>query len=283
MKKAGFIAASSLLLIFGQMVFGQVLPAQAFTVLNKNIRQGSLLIITISYWRPGTSIKLFGRNFRPNGHGVVYVGIDPGIKPGKYPACFADGNNHYCDDIAIADRKFPESRISRNMITPSLPAYKDERIKINSAFSKSEHYGVYEPDVFVLPIDRLILPADITDQFYRRRFFLNGVGIHRGVDLRAKIGTPVKSIGSGKVLLTAFNFSLEGNAVIIDHGSGIASQYLHLSRLDVYEGQTVKSGDVIGLSGDTGLGVRGPHLHLAVKVRDIYIDPLEFIDTMNSR
>ena len=64
----------------------------------------------------------------------------------------------------------------------------------------------------------------------------------------------------------------EGNFVVIDHGQGLMSLYLHLSEIDVKEGEEVKSGQKLGLSGGTGRA-SGPHLHLAVRWQGVYVDP----------
>ena len=68
--------------------------------------------------------------------------------------------------------------------------------------------------------------------------------------------------------------------VVIDHGSGIFSLYMHLSRIEVREGSKVIKDQVIGLSGATG-DARGPHLHFAIKASGTNVDPLSFIEVAN--
>jgi poly-gamma-glutamate capsule biosynthesis protein CapA/YwtB (metallophosphatase superfamily) len=98
---------------------------------------------------------------------------------------------------------------------------------------------------------------------------------HLGVDLDADTGTPVYAINDGKVVgvLKLINY---GNTVVIDHGVGIFSLYLHLDEFKVSLGQKVKKDDVVGLSGSTGYSI-GPHLHFSVKVNGSSIEPIEFI------
>ena len=127
-----------------------------------------------------------------------------------------------------------------------------------------------------MPLDNVF----VTDEFGIKRVYLNGQTRHGGVDLRAPRGTAIKAINSGVVLLAANNFSLEGNMVIIDHGSGIFSLYLHLSKINAIEGTEIKKGEIIGLSGSTG-SAHGPHLHFIIKVNGTNVDPLAFIDTIN--
>ena len=71
--------------------------------------------------------------------------------------------------------------------------------------------------------------------------------------------------------------------VILSHGLGIFSVYMHLSKFEVKLGETVKRGQLVALTGRTGTGInRGDeHLHFSIKIRDAYVDPLEFIDIAN--
>ncbi|WP_027721107.1 M23 family metallopeptidase [Maridesulfovibrio zosterae] len=94
---------------------------------------------------------------------------------------------------------------------------------------------------------------------------------HKGLDFRAYLGTPIKSIAAGKVSLVG-NFYYAGNCVHIDHGNGVTSAYVHMSKVFVKEGDTVRKGDKIGLSGATGRAT-GAHLHLSVFVQGISVDP----------
>ncbi len=105
--------------------------------------------------------------------------------------------------------------------------------------------------------------------------------IHYGYDMAAPVGTVVVAPADGVVTLADPDLYYEGGAVFIDHGQGILSVLMHLSRVDVAEGAVVKRGAPIALTGNTGR-TTGPHLHWAIKWRDsssatrdgdIYIDP----------
>ena len=123
---------------------------------------------------------------------------------------------------------------------------------------------------------RAPVTAPPTDSFGTRRMF-NGTlaSIHKGMDFRAATGTPVRASNSGVVVL-ARPLYYEGNCVVIDHGLGLFTISMHLSRIDVQEGQGVKQGDRVGLSGATGR-VTGPHLHWAVRWQDAYLDPAKVL------
>lgn len=113
-----------------------------------------------------------------------------------------------------------------------------------------------------------------SDSFGTRRTF-NGKleSIHRGMDYHAAMGTPVSAANSGEVVL-ARDLFYEGNCVVIDHGQGFMSIYMHLSQFKVVEGQKVEKGQEIALSGDTGRAT-GPHLHVAVRWQGAYLDPAQ--------
>lgn len=114
--------------------------------------------------------------------------------------------------------------------------------------------------------------AEISDVFGSQRIF-NGVAQspHLGLDFRVPSGTPVAAMNAGTVLL-ARPLYFEGNFVVIDHGQGLLTLYLHLSEIKVKEGEVVKRGQIIGLSGGTGRAT-GPHLHVAVRWQGTYLDP----------
>jgi len=87
-------------------------------------------------------------------------------------------------------------------------------------------------------------------------------GIHRGVDLAAPDGTPVRAMAAGSVRFAGAQRGY-GNVVWLDHGGSVLTVYAHLSEIHVETGAAVRGGDVIGLSGSTG-DAAGPHLHFEV-------------------
>jgi murein DD-endopeptidase MepM/ murein hydrolase activator NlpD len=114
--------------------------------------------------------------------------------------------------------------------------------------------------------------AEISDVFGVQRVFNGAVkSTHEGLDFRVPSGTTVTAVNSGRVLLARPLF-FEGNFVVIDHGQGLLSLYLHLSKFSVKEGDEVTKGHEIGVSGGTGRAT-GPHLHLAIRWQGVYLDP----------
>lgn len=98
---------------------------------------------------------------------------------------------------------------------------------------------------------------------------------HRGLDLRGTTGEPVFALARGKVVLARELF-FEGNMVVIDHGLGIFSYYMHQHTISVQEGQTVEAGEMIGSVGASG-AVTGAHLHISLKIRGVQVDPLSVL------
>jgi murein DD-endopeptidase MepM/ murein hydrolase activator NlpD len=120
---------------------------------------------------------------------------------------------------------------------------------------------------FVPPVS-----VGISDVFGTARVFNQEVrSRHQGLDYAAPAGTPVHAVNRGTVIL-ARPLYFEGNCVVVDHGQGLLSLYLHLSEFRVKEGDEVESGQLIGLSGGSGRA-SGPHLHLAIRWQGVYLNP----------
>jgi murein DD-endopeptidase MepM/ murein hydrolase activator NlpD len=120
---------------------------------------------------------------------------------------------------------------------------------------------------FVAPVS-----DPVSDIFGTARVFNDQVqSRHQGLDFAAPPGTEVHAINNGVVVLARPMF-FEGNCVVIDHGQGLLSLYLHLSAFKVKEGDHVHTGETVALSGGTGRAT-GPHLHLAVRWQGIYLSP----------
>jgi murein DD-endopeptidase MepM/ murein hydrolase activator NlpD len=128
--------------------------------------------------------------------------------------------------------------------------------------SEREWSGKFRPPVEV----------PVSDVFGTRRTFNGKVqSVHQGLDYAAPTGTSVAAVNAGTVLL-AGPLYFEGNCVVLDHGQGLLTLYLHLSEIRVKQGDRIARGQEIGLSGGTGRAT-GPHLHLAVRWQGIYLNP----------
>jgi murein DD-endopeptidase MepM/ murein hydrolase activator NlpD len=119
---------------------------------------------------------------------------------------------------------------------------------------------------------RAPVQATISGVFGTQRTFNGKVqSTHQGLDYAVPSGTPVAAVNNGIVLL-ARPLYFEGNCVVLDHGQGLLTLYMHLSEIKVKEGEKIQRGEEIGLSGGSGRAT-GPHLHLAVRWQGIYLNP----------
>ena len=120
----------------------------------------------------------------------------------------------------------------------------------------------------------------ISGRFGRQRIYQGEPGsYHSGLDIAAPTGTGFTAPADGVVVLARTGFSMEGGIIILDHGAGLNSAFIHLSRLDVSEGEKVTQGQRLGAVGSTGRST-GPHLHWSVMWRGNRLDPLLFLPPM---
>lgn len=217
--------------------------------------------------------------FFPQGH-VWYglAGVDLEAKPGSYKLALngtlANGKQIRAQltvPVHPARYKTEALTVPLRFVEPDAAALRviavDRNLK-DAAFSHQTTEPEWSGD-FIPPID-----TTVSEGFGTRRTF-NGklASIHRGLDYHAKPGTPVVASNSGQVVL-ARKLYYEGNCVFLDHGEGFMTIYMHLSRIDVHDGEKVEKGQAIGLSGATGRAT-GPHLHVSARWQGAYLDPAQ--------
>lgn len=116
----------------------------------------------------------------------------------------------------------------------------------------------------------------VTDDYgYQRQTGMYSIA-HKGIDFRAAEGTPVFAMNRGVVRLTQTGRNY-GKTIVVDHGLGLQTFYMHLSKISVNEGELVLPGQVIGISGQTGYAEK-PHLHVTVRMNEVSIDPKKFLE-----
>jgi len=214
---------------------------------------------------------------------IGILGISAKGNPGKYNLVINFSNGKKLKkEINIIKRKFP---ITELVVTKELEekGFTPSKIKENVIGKENliigEILGVYTPEAyFDKAFTNPLREMKNAGSFGNIRKSGNVSLQHLGVDLEADIGTPIYAINNGVV-----HFSQElttyGKTLIIDHGLGIFSLYLHLDEFKVLSGQAVQRGDIIGFSGNTGYSI-APHLHFSVKVNGASVDPLRFIETI---
>jgi murein DD-endopeptidase MepM/ murein hydrolase activator NlpD len=250
------------------------------------LSNGSPFLLTVAPEAKVTLMKgswmgkdlMFFKGKSPQGNETWYAlaGVDVEVTPGTYPLTIAsttaDGKPLQAAiqlSIHAANYHNGTLTVAPNFVEPDAATQKeiaaDKEIK-DRIFAQSAESAEWSGN-FAKPVNE---PS--TDSFGTRRTF-NGkhASIHRGMDFRAPSGTPVAAANSGTVVLAQKLF-YEGNCVVIDHGLGFTTIYMHLSRIDVAAGQKIRKGERLGLSGATGR-VTGPHLHFAARWQGAYLDP----------
>ena len=174
-------------------------------------------------------------------------------------------------EVGLYDRKRPVQRLTvdRKYVAPppeEAARIRRDREKVGAALAQRLPERQWD-----LPLDRPV-PGTVSSLFGLKRVF-NGEprGMHRGLDLRGAQGSPIRACADGVVALVD-DLYFSGNAVYINHGDGVFTSYLHMSKPLVKPGEQVKRGQVIGLVGATGR-VTGPHLHLGLVVQGESVDP----------
>lgn len=216
----------------------------------------------------------------PDGEGrswFGFFGVDLGASPGKAfleVSLQPSGRKQRVQATIVAkDRGVRRLKLPREMVELDKKAL--DRVQEESLIMK-EVLGAPAPEPrWIGPFARP-LEGEVVGPFGRRSV-INEMprAPHSGVDLRAPLGAPVRSIHHGRVVLAAEHF-FSGRSVVIDHGGAIQSLYFHLDEFKVGEGEDVAKGQVIGLAGATGRAT-GPHLHFGMRVNGARVDPMQFL------
>jgi murein DD-endopeptidase MepM/ murein hydrolase activator NlpD len=283
------ISASLLLLILAHPAMAAE-PARlepTLTVETRAFRPGELLLITVAGHdaKSAPEARLNGRSLSlfpgaSTGTWLAFAGLDldiatgtivldavlrpPGGEPTRRSETFIVEPGAFTSVEITVEQKF---------VTPAkndAERAESESAKLHKIFTRTEEKRLFEGR-FDSPI-----PGAATARFGERRVF-NGQprAPHSGMDLKARLGAPVRAPAAGRVLL-ADSLFFAGKSIILDHGWGLTTQYSHLSKYLVKPGDIVKKGRIIGHVGATGR-VTGPHLHWSLKFRDARIDPYSLV------
>ena len=196
--------------------------------------------------------------------------------------------------ITVRKKNFPESKrriyIRRSRNPLSQRKLRKRRKKIRRFIAeKKEAFGRFTDKIFIRselshPLEKHYITSPFWIRRHVARFQRIGrksiqlkprVRIHKGTDLRARPGTPIYALADGRVVI-AKRMVFEGNFVLLEHGQGIFSGYMHLSKIKVRKSRKIRSGQLIGYAGATG-AVSGAHLHLLLQIRNVPVDPLSLL------
>ena len=258
-------------------------PDPVLTYAARAVRPGEILLVSVSghdaKQPPSASFRGASLEFFPGpstGTWLAFAGLDLETSTGPAPlraTLRAPGGQPVIktETLLVEPATFPtvELKVEQKYVTPprsDAERAEGEASKLQRLFAYGAEKRLFEGR-FESPI-----PGAATARFGERRVF-NGVprAPHSGMDLKARLGTPVKAPESGRVVL-ADELFYQGKTVVLDHGAGLTTLYAHLSKLLVRTGDAVKKGQVIGEVGATGR-VTGPHLHWAMKHKGARVDP----------
>lgn len=204
------------------------------------------------------------------------VAVDLGTKPGVYTLRVIYAKTQAsAARMEVGKRDYGVRRITvakkfMSLTPKQLAWYKEDKAAINAAYRHTADDRLWTGG-FVRPLNSKVVGP------FGRRSVINGQerSPHGGVDMRGAKGDPIRASADGRVAMVRKTY-FGGLMVILDHGQGIMSRYLHLSRAQVKAGRMVRRGQVIGLVGASGR-VTGPHLHFDVRMSGARVDPLAWI------
>ena len=239
--------------------------------LPKRLRQGQLVIGRAP---PGAHIEFGGRALHVGRDGVFVFGLERDAAPRQtLQVRYPDGSTA-TTTFAVARRDYRVERVEglpQKTVTPdpeTAARIEREQAAVAHARQRDDDREDFLHG-FALPV----AGARVSGVYGSQRID-NGVAKspHPGLDLAVPTGTPVHAPAAGIVTFAEPDLVLTGGTVLIDHGYGLTSSFLHMSRLDVKAGDRVRRGDVIGAAGMTGRAT-GPHVHWGFNWFDVRVDP----------
>lgn len=254
------------------LMIGITLPAQAqdyFLNMNGTPTQGGLIIAQTN---PSAKVRIDDTAVEVNERGYFMFGFGRFDENAKKLTITYQGTT-YQSTVAVTPRDFPTEVIDglpASKVNPPDSVYqqiKNDNVKVAKArsfFRKSNDF-----------LQSFIWPSQgRVSGVYGSRRILNGEPKrpHYGMDIANKTGTTVVAPASGVIRLAETGMYYTGGTIIIDHGYGLTSTYLHLSSINVKDGQPIQQGDKIGEIGMTGRAT-GPHLDWRINLGKVRLDP----------
>lgn len=245
--------------------------AQARVVFPERVQQGALVFGKVP---PGSRVEYDGRVLRTTGYGTVVFGVGrDATGPLRVAVVRPDGSRADAG-IRVDPRDWPMERVDgvppKTVAPPPDIAerIRREQARVSAARTRDDDRADFAQR-FAWPVE-----GRISGRFGSGRIYNGQPGAgHSGMDIAAPTGTPVKAPAAGIVSFADPGLYLTGGTVVIDHGHGVSSNFLHLSRIDVAVGDRVEQGEVFAAVGATGRAT-GPHLHWGMNWFDVRVDPL---------
>ncbi|MDR1424526.1 MAG: M23 family metallopeptidase [Azoarcus sp.] len=243
-----------------------------------SVQQGSLVIGQVP---PGSTVVYAARALLVSSDGTVAFGVGRDAAGTLELAVTRPDGGGENIRIAVTPRDWPIEHIRgvppQTVNPPPALAQRIEReqAQVVAARQRNDERTDFAQH-FVWPVK-----GRISGRFGNQRIYNDTPkSPHSGMDIAAPNGTPVKAPAAGLVTFAAPDLYLTGGTLLLDHGFGISSNFLHLSRIDVKVGERVEQGQLIGAVGATGRAT-GPHLHWGMNWYDVRIDPLLVLERGN--
>jgi murein DD-endopeptidase MepM/ murein hydrolase activator NlpD len=262
-----------LFILLAASVYGQERPAIEVSPLT--VPQGG--VIRVKGTAPDQTARMNGRSIRlfpqTDGPSLGLMPIPSAEKPGVYDlqVIGKDGQLVQSASVTVRDAHFRSQNIVLNEQLSELKPAPGETEEA-TAFRNNVSNERYWTEPLKPPV-----PGCLTSPFGVKRLHNGKVtgDYHAGVDQRSPAGGPIRAVTGGVVKLVR-EWRLHGNTVAIDHGQGVETIYLHMSKFATKEGAVVHQGDVIGYIGSTGRST-GPHLHWSMYVNGVPVNPALWI------
>jgi murein DD-endopeptidase MepM/ murein hydrolase activator NlpD len=235
----------------------------------ENLQQGELVI---GHAKAGCRIEFNGRDLHVASDGVFVFGLDREAPPSI--SLTVDCGKAETITRSVAKRDYQIERVEGlppKTVTPDPETAKrveEEQARVTAARKRDDDREDFLHG-FALPVQG----ARISGVYGSQRID-NGVpkAPHMGLDMAVPEGTPIHAPAAGVVTFAESDLVLTGGTVLLDHGFGLTSSFLHMSRLDVKAGDHIKPGQIIGAAGKTGRAT-GPHVHWGFNWFDVRLDP----------
>lgn len=242
-------------------------------------QQGGILVGTLE---EGARVRFLGHDISVSDSGDFVLGIGRDAPSPLMLEWWDAAGQYHSEAFPVLQRDYKVQKVNgvpQRTVTPD-PKHLS-RIRAEVAMTKQARAPITARTDFTERFEWPLL-GPITGVYGSQRYY-NGQPRrpHYGVDVAAPTGTIVRAPASGKVTLTHDNMYFSGGTLIVDHGHGLSSSFIHLSKILVVDGQEVSQGDAIAEVGATGR-VTGPHLDWRMNWRDQRVDPASLVPSMES-
>ncbi|HUQ12677.1 MAG TPA: M23 family metallopeptidase [Novosphingobium sp.] len=222
-----------------------------------------------------TALSLDGAAVELSSDGIFLVAFDRDATPSATLVARIGEGRTVTETLAIAPRAWPIEHIDADQRPAAIPSTEFQRIRAGELARIAAARSIHTASAGWRQDFRWPVTGRISGRFGSQRVYRGTPGsYHSGIDIAGGAGTTFVAPADGVVILAAGEpFTLEGNLLMIDHGHGLNSAFLHASELLVREGEAVRRGQAIGRIGMTGRAT-GPHLHWSLKWREARLDPI---------